>query len=280
MYPLFTNEVLPQGRYRVRLGYGDEWRSLNVKTRSTKEFNDGLFADDIWPGSVLLSDFLCDNPTLCRDKCVAELGAGGALPSLVALSLGAKRSLITDFPGSGILENIQDLLQNNGLWLPDKVHVAGLKWGLETSLSGIGMADGVSDTDLNHLMAPSYDLIILAELLWKDTYPLHGDLLDTVARLMRPGGGTTVLCSFAHRPTETHAPARDLEFLQLAESRYGMKCEKIGSKWVPDASGGGAYEVCPRADGGAGVDPSIQEKLDAGLVEVFLFKLIHSASSL
>lgn len=50
-----------------------------------------LFADNIWPGSRAMADFLLSSEGLhlCRGKAVVELGAGFALPSLVAYSLGA-----------------------------------------------------------------------------------------------------------------------------------------------------------------------------------------------
>lgn len=309
MFPLFTNEVLPGGTYRVRIpsttNDENEYKILRVKTRINKEFNDGLFADDIWPGAVVLSDFLCDNPTLCAGKHVVELGAGGALPSLVALSLGAKRSLITDFPGSGILENIQELLRNNGLCgttgdvndgssdtLPQDVTVAGLKWGQQINLEGVwtptsGQApDRAVSSTSSHV--DSFDLVLLAELLWKDTYPLHAALLDTVVRLMHKKnsvvatddsarGGTIVLCSFAHRPTDAHKSSHDLEFLQLAESKYGLCCEKVLSRWLPDASGGGGGAMFDDDSETIGtVDSAVLEKLALGQVEVFLYRITDS----
>lgn len=274
MYPLFSNEVLPQGRYRVRLTE-DSYKNLNIKTRGVKEYNDGLFADDIWPGAVVLSDFLCEHPYLCANRRVVELGAGGALPSLVALALGAIESLITDYPGSGILENIQELLRNNNLWNPGQVCVAGLKWGQNVDLQGVVTADGVCET---RPINSYFDLIILAELLWRDTYPLHGALLDTVTRLMGPGCNTTVLCSFAHRPTEQHTPVHDLEFLRLAESKHDLLCEKVLSRWVPDASGGGGYDQYTNRGAVSELADDVREKLDAGLVEVHLYKITRKVA--
>lgn len=50
-----------------------------------------LFADNLWPGSRAMADFLfsAEGLVLCRGKSVVELGAGYALPSLVAYALGA-----------------------------------------------------------------------------------------------------------------------------------------------------------------------------------------------
>jgi len=77
-----------------------------------------------------------------------------------------------------------------------------------------------------------FDVVLHAELLWKDTYPLHALLLQTTAQLLRPGG--ILLASFAHRPTaappsgqsqgqgQAHTAERDLEFLALASTRFGF----------------------------------------------------------
>jgi hypothetical protein len=36
--------------------------------REVKLFNDGLFADDVWPGAVVLSDHLCAHPEIISCK--------------------------------------------------------------------------------------------------------------------------------------------------------------------------------------------------------------------
>lgn len=54
-----------------------------LMNRDVKKFNDGLFADDCWPGAVVLSDYLASNPGIVANKRVLEFGAGAALPSLV-----------------------------------------------------------------------------------------------------------------------------------------------------------------------------------------------------
>ncbi len=42
-----------------------------------------------------------------------ELGAGAALPSLIAVKAGAKKVVITDYPDDDLLENIQHNTQAN-----------------------------------------------------------------------------------------------------------------------------------------------------------------------
>ena len=57
-----------------------------------------------------------------------------------------------------------------------------------------------------------YDLVILSEVLWRDTYPLHAPLAHSVASLVREGG--YALLSLVHRPCLNHSPDNDLEFIQ------------------------------------------------------------------
>lgn len=87
--------------------------------------------DNIWPGSRVLADFLSENSSLFTDKTVLELGAGAALPSLVALRLGARNTVITDFPDESILANIRHELQANHMTRSAGLssHVIGFQWG-------------------------------------------------------------------------------------------------------------------------------------------------------
>eukprot|EP01037_Dinobryon_pediforme_P033375 gene33375-38784_t len=74
----------------------------------------------------VLADVLDQNPTFCKDKIVLEIGAGAALPSLVASALGARSIVITDYPEISVLENISELITRNKLV---NCQVLGYKWG-------------------------------------------------------------------------------------------------------------------------------------------------------
>jgi EEF1A N-terminal glycine/lysine methyltransferase len=157
---------------------------------------------------------------------VLELGGAACLPSCVAAVLGAQRVVMTDFPADGVIENIDSVIRTNGLQhcaiaMP---HIWGRDIGaLLSPISKVDTTEGAA-----HGGKTKYQLVILAELLWKDTYPLHRDLLLTVSQALDPTIGVA-LVSFAHRPTESHPTSRDLEFFMLAERDFGLQAVHICS---------------------------------------------------
>ena len=212
--PLFS-DALPNGTYTF-----DDLTIENIKihTRKTKNY-DGLFVDDVWPGAVVISNYLVKNPILVKDKSILEFGAGAALPSLVCLRLNPSLVVITDYPESSVINNIHSLIYENGFneGNSTNVFVQSHIWGDDVSnLLSYELLDG-----------KKFNLIILAELLWQDTYKYHKNLLFSTANCLYRENGI-VLVSFVHRPTEIHAPLNDLEFFTRAESDYGFEISLIG----------------------------------------------------
>ena len=70
--------------------------------------------------------------------------------------------------------------------------------------------------DASHLIAVNqgkrYDVVILSEVLWRDTYPLQEFLAQSVASLVEEGG--FVVLTLVHRPCVDHSAERDLEFIE------------------------------------------------------------------
>ena len=195
---------------------------------SPEEVEPLLFADDIWPGACALADYLDIHAMeLCRGKSVVELGAGGALPSVVACKLGARICVASDYPAAGVVENIANQFRENGI--DTSVGVAmGFIWGQDCSEL------------LNH-SKDGFDTILLSELLWKDTYKQHSSLLRSVKTLLAPRG--VALVSFVHRPTTAHGPEHNLEFFTRAASQeFGFVVEALatvrGGIYADAVSGG------------------------------------------
>lgn len=151
-----------------------------------------MFADDTWPGAVALCDYFSARPDLVRDKRILELGAGAALPSLVCCKLDAQFVLITDYPDTDILQNIEYLLSVNSL--SSRAAVMGYSWG-----DSVTTLLGAPHT--NESTSQLYDVVIMAELLWRDTYPLHRKLIISAHECLTPGGVAYV--SFAKRPVDS-----------------------------------------------------------------------------
>lgn len=72
-----------------------------------------LWAHHLWNASKVFASFFDKNKEICRDKCVLELGAGGALPSLVAALNGARKVVVTDYPDSELIDNIRQNVSTN-----------------------------------------------------------------------------------------------------------------------------------------------------------------------
>jgi predicted nicotinamide N-methyase len=227
-------DALPSGEYShpmlLEQPGAPRRRVIRVHPRAHRVF-DGLFADDVWPGAVEMTDFLVEHATeIVRGRRVLELGAGAALPSLACCYLGAALVVSTDFPDESILENMKNVFRENGFPVSPAlsssspptaaapaaavvVRVLGHEWG----------------QDVEPLIAASggagFDVIILAELLWKDTACLHGALLRSAAACLAPGG--CVLVSFGERPPASEVahlgatdtpptPIREEDFIRLA----------------------------------------------------------------
>jgi hypothetical protein len=153
--PLFGGPI-PFGIYYHKL-IGD----IRVKTRSNSQHSDGLFVDDIWPGSLFLTEYLLTHTFLCHNKNIVEISAGASLPSLVASKLSPKSLLVTDFPQIDILENIQECFEQNSID-QSSYQVLGYKWGEDVTILLKTLPENTF-----------FDLMILSEVLWRDTYPQH-----------------------------------------------------------------------------------------------------------
>ena len=217
--PLFATNILPDGKLYLPNGI-----ELVCFTRSRHRFNsspqDRLFVDDIWPGSRVLADFLISIPHKIIGKYCLEFGAGGALPSIVAASIGATSTVITDFPADNVIENILAVTEANRV---DGAIAIGHIWGENTEpLLDLGHINDSGERE-------GYDIVLLAELLWKDTYQHHSKLLQSLSSCLNRRNGIAYM-TFAHRPTpdsKDHPSDTDLEFFTLASSDFGLESTLI-----------------------------------------------------
>eukprot|EP00947_MAST-08B_sp_MAST-8B-sp1_P001948 g1948.t1 len=240
--PLFS-DALPFDMYIVEAGPGlKERKALHVKSVDNKSpafsaDSDGadpkLFANRVWNGARCMADHLCEHHALSTGKTVVELGAASALPSLVTATLGAKAVVVTDYPEECILSNIRNLVKRNG-FRPgvgfeleegeeegkgdaaaaaeqsqdqQAVHVLGHRWGDDAS--PLVAANG----------GERFDLALLAETFWADTYEQHQNLLSSVDQLLADDG--IALVGFCHHDTPpdstvVHTMEHDLEFFARA----------------------------------------------------------------
>ena len=211
--PLFSSHF--DGSYKLPNGKVIKAFTRSAKGDSDKEGCPMLFLDNIWPSAYCLSDYLVKNPSLCNNKYVLELGAAAAIPSCVSDALNAKRVVITDYPASNVIETIQLVIETNKL--NSSVAIPHI-WGENIEL--------LNSYGYNN---QGYHLILLADLLWKDTYLQHSNLLQTISSCLLNSeiDDSIALVAFAHRPTATHTRENDMEFFSLAELKYSMICEHL-----------------------------------------------------
>ena len=205
---MLPNGVFDIGRYGL----------LHIHTRD-KRSQDGLFCDDVWPGSVVLSNYLLTNINLIRDMVVLELGAGASLPSFVCSKLGAKLNVITDYPGESVIENIRILKDRNFTSEENgKIVIQEHIWGENTIvLRALDGSDGEA----------GFDVILLAELFWKQTSHLYKQLLDSCVDCL--GNEGIILVSFAHRDAAEYTYETVMQFFELAE-----RCFSLKTTWIQD----------------------------------------------
>ncbi|WFD08417.1 nicotinamide N-methyltransferase [Malassezia vespertilionis] len=113
-------------------------RTVQYRIPNTTSTNTKLFAHHQWDAGIHLANLLAsavsgDGPAWAdpRAKCVVELGAGTGLPGLVAAALGARSTVLTDYPDTEILANLAAnaaaLKKRAPLLLP--LQTMGLAWG-------------------------------------------------------------------------------------------------------------------------------------------------------
>ena len=221
--PLFSNICFSSFLYRRRnISAKVATRRKEILTSSHVD-SVWLQVDNIWPGSQTISDVFVDNEVFIKGKRVLEFGAGCALPSLVCILLGASVVTITDFPAYGVLENIEALIDSNNLRSQDcLISVQAYKWGapVDTLLTPTFQSGEINEYSL-------YQVIILAELLWKDTFKYHHDLLQSCKDCLAQDG--TVYVSFCHRECESHRREDDMDFFTHAQRVFGFKYELYGT---------------------------------------------------
>jgi predicted nicotinamide N-methyase len=179
--------------------------------KDTDETSDKLFISHVWEGSLVLSDFLVSNPQLICQKRVVELGSGSSLPSLVVSCFDPKVVVSSDFPDTKLINHIRHLALINNC---NNLIVEPFKWGQDP------------DILFRHTNHERFDLVLLAELLWKDTYPLMRDLLLTVKSCLKPKTGIA-LFSFAKRLCEEFTEEMIYDFLKLAKEEFCFTVELI-----------------------------------------------------
>ncbi|KAI0630970.1 hypothetical protein C8Q77DRAFT_1159691 [Trametes polyzona] len=192
-----------------------------------------LLADHLFSPSLLLAEHIERGLISLPGKRVVELGAGCALPSLLASTLSNPPSLavITDYPDDTIMKNLASNVERNRPHFQPQctVHACGYEWGQDVS----------SLLDLASAHAPhdrGFDVVIMSDLLHFDGS--HDVLLQSLLLLLRRSPDA---CAYVAAGKYT-APHVCTHFVEEA-ARAGIVLEEqpIEDTWKGnlEVSGGG-----------------------------------------
>ncbi|KIL62705.1 hypothetical protein M378DRAFT_193123 [Amanita muscaria Koide BX008] len=133
-----------------------------------------LLADQLFPPALYLAERLERGLLPVKHRAVVELGAGCALPSLLAALSPEPPALIVDYPDEIIIGNLKRNVESNQQHTSQgcQIKIMGYEWGMDAS-------------NLLQLLPDSstgYEVIILADLLHFDGS--HGALVKSVNLLL------------------------------------------------------------------------------------------------
>ncbi|OHS97881.1 hypothetical protein TRFO_35847 [Tritrichomonas foetus] len=197
-------EPEPEPEYPVIKWEGIELRLLNV--------HHSLWGDKLWEAGKIMSKIIKDHQfnVDLKDKTVVEFGSGAGLSSLCASISGAKHVVATDYPDENLVEN----LRYNCSKYPN-IDVVGHQWGKDVT--------PVLDANEHQ----KFDVAILADLVFNHT--CHTQLLQSLTSLLKRDG--YALVTYTHH--RTHLVKEDLHFFKIAQKKFGMKVEELGTKTHP-----------------------------------------------
>jgi len=180
-----------------------------------------------WNAALELASILETNRDLYVGRNVLELGAGGGLPSIVAVKNGAQKVVATDYPDADLIENLAyNVSRNLEVEERKRVDVQGYIWGksVHSLLEALSLPTQSS----------KFDLIILSDLIFNHSQ--HDTLLKTCELVISPNtpqASTPDPCVLVfythHRP---HLAHRDMQFFTKAKER-GWTCTEIFTKTFP-----------------------------------------------
>lgn len=152
----------------------------------------------------MVADFLETHAdSWVRGRTVLELGAGAALPSLVAALVGARFVVATDYNDPAVVRTMCENADGVRADLPrggDELVVRGYTWGVRTEefLAGLPLPAPAAPVGEKE-KGGAFDLLILADVIY--TTAQHGALVATIRRMLRRSRDAMALvASTAYQP--------------------------------------------------------------------------------
>lgn len=181
-----------------------------------------LWGELLWNAAKTLAAAIDRQVIQCEDMHCLELGAGAALPSMVAALNGASTVVITDY-GTAVDRSLIEPIDLNIQYVTPHVHSCTMK--SDCHIFGYDVAPLL---DLIPGEAGKFDYVFLADLVFNRSE--HRKLLKTVSDALRCGG--TAWVTFSHHDPEK-ADA-DMVFFALAQEEFNFSVELVCEEtWPP-----------------------------------------------
>lgn len=201
----------------------------------------------------MLAQHFEQHPALIHGKAVLELGAGAALPSLVAALKGARTVVATDYPDRDVIAslalNVDRIRPLIGA--ASSVHVKGLCWGNSVAEITALLPDVSAKNTENGHGDTGFDILVLADLLFNHSE--HGKMLSTVTATMKRTKTARAYVFFT--PYRPWLLAKDLAFFEQAaqmgfvvEDMFDTLLEKPMEEFKDDRGVGLALPLIGKSD--------------------------------
>ncbi|KAK3586091.1 hypothetical protein CHS0354_033212 [Potamilus streckersoni] len=163
------------------------------------EVLDGSYGMHVWPCAPVLAQYIWYNRNVLKGKYVLEIGAGTALPGVMAGLCGANIILSDSASLPKCLENCQQTCEANGL---QNIPILGITWGcFDPHLLRLGKVD-----------------VILGSDCFYDTKDFE-DVIMTVSFILERNKNAEFWSTYQERSSE-----RSIEHLLL---KWNLHCRQI-----------------------------------------------------
>ncbi|KAG0637285.1 putative methyltransferase-domain-containing protein [Tuber brumale] len=205
-YVLYKSEEL--GDFKLRLADPDP-------------SNHSLFSHFVWNAALQAAELITTAEFNVARKKVLEVGAGAGLPGIIAVYCDAEETVLSDYPATEFLSNIQTNLEINlSKSQLKRASVVGHEWGQTY--------DKLCTT-----RAGAFDKIIAADCFWMESQ--HENLAKSVKTLLARDGELLAIAGF-HTGRDKVAGFFDAaERVGLARVKITEKdVEGVEREWVRD----------------------------------------------
>ncbi|ODM14820.1 putative nicotinamide N-methyltransferase [Aspergillus cristatus] len=181
-----------------------------------------LYGDLLWNAGRTSSHYLEQHRDLVDGKNVLEIGAAAGVPSIVSAILGAKTTVMTDYPDPDLVENMR---YNAELAAPSidssksSLYVEGYKWGNTVEPLITHLPDNQT----------TFDTLIMADVVY--SHREHPNLIKTMQMTLKKSPEAVALVIFT--PYEPWLLPKTEKFFPLAEEN-GFTVTKIFQKLMDD----------------------------------------------